>query len=140
MRSQRIITFFACVLVSAAGCYTGHAVGPDKLSAFSNEIESGIIDVETEEGGTVQVGPETGVLVTDIDGLKHPIQPFAFKVSSTQLVAPEQDLILPLDTIELIEVMELSTVGTLGLVGLGIGTAGAMAATVLLSAEEPTGF
>ena len=138
MRSVRPV--LAAVLVTAllggTGCYTGHAITRDKLQTLSNDVEPGIVDVEADDGEVIPVGSDTTVVVTDNDGLRHRLRPFTFKVSQTQLVAPEQDLILGLDTIDVVEVRQISTVATLGMVGVGVATVGAVAASVVLTAGD----
>ncbi len=135
--STAVLAVLLCsALVVGTGCYTGHAISLDKLREVSNEVERGTVEMETDEGETVPVTPETMLVVTDNDGLRHPLLPFSFQVSNTQLVAPEQDLILGLSTIEGIEVRRVSTIATVGLVAIGLVAAGSMAATVLLTAGD----
>ena len=126
----------AATLATGTGCYTGHAVALDKLREVTADVERGIVEIETEDGETLAVGPETVLVVVDNDGLRHPIQPFTYKVSSTQLVAPEQDLILGLSTIEQVEVRMLSTAATVGLVAIGLATAGTMGVLVFTTAGD----
>jgi len=132
-----ILALFLCVsLAAGTGCYTGHAISMDKLREVSNDVERGVVEIESEEGTTLPVGPDTVLVVTDNDGLRHPLQPFTYKVSSTQLVAPEQDLILGLSTIEGVEIRKLSAVATIGLVAIGLATVGTMAVLVFATAGD----
>lgn len=124
-------------VMTATGCYTGHAVTKQKLIELSNAQDaSQVSSVENEDGEAVPVTPETMVVVYDNDGLQHPIQVFTFQVSSTQLVAPEVDLILGLASIERVEVRQLSTMATLGLVGVGIATAATAGVAAIATAGD----
>lgn len=120
---RSLAAILAVTALTVSGCYTGHGIDRQKLLQLSNASEaSDITSIEDEDGDTVPVTTETIVVVTDDDGLEHPIQAFTYQVSSTQLVAPEADLILGLSSIERVEVRQLSTLATLGLVGIGIAT------------------
>ena len=124
-------------VMTSTGCYTGHGIDRQKLLQLSNASEaSDVTSIEDEDGDTIPVTTETIVVVTDNDGLQHPIQAFTYQVSSTQLVAPEADLILGLSSIEKVEVRQLSTLATLGLVGVGIATVATAGVAAIATAGD----
>ncbi len=132
-----LLAITALVAVCATGCYTGHGIDRQKLLQLSNASEaSEVTSVEDEDGETLPVTTDTIVVVTDNAGLQHPIQAFTYQVSSTQLVAPEADLILGLASIERIEVRKLSTLATLGLIGVGVATAATAGVAAIATAGD----
>ena len=123
--------------LAVSGCYTGHTIDRKKLFELSNASEpSQVLSIEDADGESIPVTKDTVVVVTDTDGLQHPIQAFTYQVSSTQLVAPEVDLILGLSAIEGVEVRQLSTMATLGLVGVGLATVAAAGFTAIATAGD----
>lgn len=123
--------------LSVAGCYTGHALSRDRLAELSiAQDPAQVRSIETDDKERIPVTNETVIVVTDDDGLQHPLQAFTFQVSSTQLVAPEQDLILSLQNIEGVQVRRISTLATLGLIGIGIGTAATAGVIAIATAGD----
>jgi len=137
------LTWLAFPLLSVfllQACYSGHAIQRDQLTAVQSSVKERAVEVQTVEGKKLTVTESTPIEVTDQDGLSYRLQPFTFKVTKTQLVAPEQDLVLPLGFIERIEVRKLSTLGTVGLVGVGAAASAVIVIGIAATAGEDTGF
>lgn len=128
------------LLLAAAGCYSGHAIKKADLSKIHSGASEKVVKLKALEGEDLVVAEDTGVEVIDVDGLSYRLQPFTFKVTTTQLVAPEQDLVLPLGTIDRVEVRQLNTLGTVALFSAGVVAGAAIVVGIALSAGEDTGF
>jgi hypothetical protein len=126
--------------LGSTGCYKGYAIKQDELGKVQSGAESRTVKLSSEEGEELEVSDGTGIQITDRDGLTYPLQPFGFKLTATQLVAPEQDLVLPIGTIDRIEVRKLNTLGTVGLFGLGVLAATGIVIGIAATAGEDTGF
>lgn len=142
MRTPKL-TWLAIPLLSLfwlQACYSGYAIQRDQLNAVQSGVKERSVEVESIDGEKLMVTEGTSIDVTDQDGLSYRLQPFNFKVTQTQLVAPEQDLVLPLGFIDRIEVRKLSTLGTVGLVGVGVAASAAIVVGIAATAGEDTGF
>jgi hypothetical protein len=126
--------------VLGVGCYKGYAIKPDELGKVQSGSESRSVKVVSSETDDLEVTDGTTIQITDRDGLTYPLQPFNFKLTATQLVAPEQDLVLPIGTIDRVEVRKLNTLGTVGLFALGVAAAAGIVIGIAATAGEDTGF
>lgn len=122
------------------GCYSGYAVKSEDLSKIQSGVEDRAAVLATVGGGEVIVTEGTAIQVVDHDGLSYKLQPYTFKTTASQLVAPEQDLVLPLGTIDRVEVRKLNALGTVGLFALGVAAGAAIVIGIVATAGEDTGF
>lgn len=128
------------LLVMVQGCYSGYAIKREDLAKLQSGTKERAVKLEAEDGEELVIVEGTGIEVTDQDGLSYRLQPFGFKVTSTQIVAPEQDLVLPLGFVDRVEVQKLNTWGTVGLFGLSVAAAAGMVVGIVATAGEDTGF
>jgi len=142
LRTSNLLLLLLPLLLTLGlqACYSGYAIQRDDLTKLQSGGTEKVVTVRSQSGEDLQVAEGTGVEIFDHDGLTYRLAPFTFKVTSTQLVAPEQDLVLPLGFIERIEVRKLNTWGTIGLFGLGVLAAGGVVVGVVATAGEDTGF
>jgi len=128
------------VLSVLSGCYSGYQVKVEDLARIGSETQERGVKLTSTSGEELVVEEATGVEVHDHDGLTYRLQPYTFKLTSTQLVAPEQDLVLPIGTIDRVEIRKLNALGTIGLVGLGGAAATGIVIGIAATAGEDTGF
>lgn len=128
------------LLALTQGCYSGYAVKPDDLAKIQSGAESHAVKLATVDGDEVEVTEGTALEVVDRDGLTYRLQPYSFKMTASQLVAPEQDLVLPLGTIDRAEVRKLNALGTVGLFAVGVAAAASIVVGIVATAGEDTGF
>ena len=132
-----VATSLLLAALAGPACYTGHAIDRAGLAQLAaNADGERVTAVQDAHGASILVDEQTVLVVSDDDGLEHPVRAFSYEVSATQLVAPEADLILGLDSIASIEVRDLSTLATLGLVGAGLATAATMGVVVVATAGD----
>lgn len=124
-RCTAFITLAAFFLFS--GCYNTYSLQQEEFSKLQRADESGNSKVSSKAGKELTVTRDSSLFVRSEGGRRYPITPFNFKVTNSQLVAPDRDHILMLDQVKSYEVDVPSTNKTIALIA-----GGALAATGLV--------
>ncbi len=140
MRNVALVLVALFAFMTIQGCYSGYAIKKDELAKLQSGVEERKVSLTSVDGEPLTVTEGTGLEVIDQDGLTYPLQPFNFKVTATQIVAPEQDLVLPLGFVDRVEVRKLNPMGTVLLITAGAASATAIVVGIVATAGEDTGF
>ena len=124
-RCTAFITLAAFLLFS--GCYNTYSLQQEEFSKLQRADESGNSTVSSKAGKELTVTRDSSLFVRSEGGRRYPITPFNFKVTNSQLVAPDRDHILMLDQVKSYEVDIPSANKTIALIA-----GGALAATGLV--------
>lgn len=127
-------------LVLQLGCYNTYNVTLEELAKATEGGVNNAVKMDTAQGEPVVVSENTKIGVTDKNGVYHAVSPFNFTLSSRQLVAPDEDLLLGVDEIETGNVKLVSGTKTALLVGLGVLVLGAAGTAIVVTAPEKKGF
>jgi hypothetical protein len=92
--------FMSFMMLFQFGCYNTYTVSMDQLKNIQESDGETFKVIETAEGQEVTVTENSRVGVIDKEGVYYPISPFNFTISELQLVAPDEDLLLPRPAIE----------------------------------------
>ena len=127
--------FFALSLCVTSGCFDTYRFKPEEFAKIQTpeEIPRTLNSVGGEEV-LVQRGNNT--YVRSKGGRRYPITAFNFKMTRSQLVASDRDILLALGDIKSYEVDHLSTWKTVLLISAGVLATGGLITYTLLSAEE----
>ncbi len=127
----------AALLASQAACYNTYNVTLEELARAQEGGESSQVEINTTSGERVVVTENTKLGVTDTQGVYHAISPFNFTLTSGQLVAPDEDLLMSRDAISTGNVKQVSGLRTGLLTAAGVAAlVGAMVAITLTAGEK----
>lgn len=127
-------------LTAQFGCYNTYNVTLEELAKAQEGGSANTVRISTEEGEEVVVTQNTKLGVTDKRGEYLAISPFNFTLTSGQLVAPDEDLLIGRDAIATGNVKVVSGSKTALVIALGLAVVVGGALTVILTAEEEKGF
>jgi hypothetical protein len=127
-------------LMVQLGCYNTYNVSLEELGKATEGGVNNAVKMATAQGEEVVVSENTKIGVTDKNGTYHAVSPFNFSLSSRQLVAPDEDLLLGVDEIESGNVKLVSGSKTALLVGLGVLVLAGGAAAIVVTAPEKKEF
>jgi len=127
-------------VVFQLGCYNTYSVNLEELGKATEGGQNNAVRMATAEGEEVVVSENTKIGVTDKGGDYHAISPFNFTLSSRQLVAPDEDLLLGVDEIETGNVKLVSGTKTALLVTIGVLVLAGAGAGIALTADERKEF
>ncbi|MCB9545191.1 MAG: hypothetical protein H6706_04775 [Myxococcales bacterium] len=130
----------ALPLVAQVGCYNTYNVTLEELSKAQEGGINSVVKMATAEGEEVVVTKNTKVGVTDTGGSYHAVSPFNFTLTSRQLVAPDEDLLLGLDEIQTGNVKLVSGSRTTLLVVGGVAALVGAGLFIALNAPERKEF
>ena len=142
MKSTRIIGFITatCFFLLQTGCYNIHTVSLDELAKAQDGGSSGVVSMKTTEGKEIAVSENTRLGVVETSGKYTPIVPFNYTWGGSQLIAPDQDVMLKKSEIKEVQVKEISTGKTSALVGSAVAILLGGLLFITLSADESKGF
>lgn len=128
-------------LAAQFGCYNTYSVSLQELGkAQETAGRSSAVKLKTETDEEVVVTESSKIGVTDAEGTYHAISPFNFTLTSSQLVAPDEDFLIPVSAIKTGNVKVVSGSKTTWLVvGAVVALVGAGAA-IALTAEPKKDF
>lgn len=127
-------------LMVQLGCYNTYNVTLEELGKATEGGVNNAVKMATAQGEEVVVSENTKIGVTDKNGTYHAVSPFNFTLSSRQLVAPDEDLLLGVDEIETGNVKLVSGTKTALLVGLGVLVLAAAGTAIVITAPEKKEF
>ena len=142
MEIKRLISIVTVVsfLALQTGCYNVHTVSLDELAKAQDGGSSGVVSMKTTSGETIPVSENTRLGVVENDGTYTPIVPFNYTWGGSQLIAPDQDVMLKKAEIKEVQVKAISTSKTTALVGTAVAILLGGILFITLSAEEEKGF
>lgn len=105
------------MMIFQFGCYNTYTVNMDELKKVQESDGATFKVIETEDGQQVTITENSRVGVIDNSGQYYPISPFNFTLSELQLVAPDEDLLLPRPAIETANIKLIDPTNTSLLVG-----------------------
>ena len=133
-RCTAYITIAAFFLFS--GCYNTYSLEREEFSKLQRPDESGTAKVSSKKGADLTVTRDSSLYVRSEGGRRYPITPFNFKVTSSQLVAPDRDHILMLDQVRSYEVDIPSANKTIALIAGGALAAAGLVVGLFLTQGE----
>lgn len=104
-------------LIFQTGCYNTYSVSMDEFKKIQEADGAEFKLIKTEDGKEITITENSRVGVKDINGRYYPISPFNFTINSTQLVAPDEDLLLSSKAIEDANVKLVDPTNTALLIG-----------------------
>ena len=131
-----LIGFFAL----QSGCYNVHNVTLDEFGHAQNADEKGLAKMKTESGQELVIAENSRIGVVTNDGRYTSIAPFNFTLTSSKLIAPDQDLLLERSDVKTAQVKEISTGKTTAVVSTAMAILIGGLLFITLSAEEEKGF
>ena len=142
MLSKCTAVLMTVLMVAQVGCYNTYNVSLDELSkADERGLKSGgAVKVKAASGEEIVVSRNTKIGITDRTGKYFPVSPFNFTLSRTQLIAPDEDLLISVPDIATGNVKQVSGGKTALLVAGGVLAIMGAAAWVTFTAEEEKGF
>lgn len=134
--TKRLVGSLTILLFLSAACYNTYYISRDQLATLQTSEESRAT-VTSVEGEEVVVEQDSRLAVRSDGGLRYPVTPFNFKLTSSQLVASDRDTLVALtDLREEAEVQHLSTWKTVGLISLGVAAAAGLIVGLVLTGGE----
>ncbi len=130
----------ALCMVTSFGCYDTYNVKLDELAKAQEGGSAGAVKVTTDEGEEVVITSNTKIGVTENAGDYHSISPFNFTIAGSQLVAPDEDLLLPASAIATGNVKLVSGTKTAILVTAGVAALLGAGLAIALTAEDRKEF
>ena len=128
-------------LAAQFGCYNTYSVSLEELAkAQETAGKSSAVKLKTAADEEVVVTESSKIGVTDTDGAYHAISPFNFTLTSSQLVAPDEDFLIPVSAIQTGNVKVVSGSKTAWLVAGAIVALVGAGAVIAFTAEEKTDF
>lgn len=126
-------------LIFQTGCYNTYSVSMDEFKKIQEADGASFKTITTEDGTEITVTENSRVGVTDINGKYSSISPFNFTLNNMQLVAPDDDILMPTKSIKQTNIKLVNPTDTAMLIGgvalVLIGTA----VGVILSTPECEG-
>lgn len=133
---KKAIALVILLMFAPFACYNTYYISMDELRS----LESSETGSKTVRAGdlTIEVTQSTRLFVRALDGKRYPITPFNFKLTRSQLVAPDRDYIFMLNELEKRgEIDLLSTWKTAGLIALaGAAVTGIIIVTVATAGRK----
>ena len=139
---KRYLSLFTlvCFISLQVGCYNVHNVSLDEFGHAQNPDEQGLAKMKTEKGEEIIVSENSRIGVVTNDGDYTAIAPFNFTLTSSKLIAPDQDLLLERADVKTAQVKEVSTGKTTAVVSTALAVLVGGLLFITLSAEEEKGF
>ncbi len=128
-------------LTAQFGCYNTYGVSLQELGkAQETAGRSQAVKLKTTTDEEVLVTENSKIGVTDTDGTYHAISPFNFTLTSSQLVAPDEDFLIPVSAVKTGNVKVVSASKTTWLVVAGVVALVGAGAAIALTADEKKEF
>ena len=142
MELKRLIslTTILCFFVLQTGCYNVHTVSLDELAKAQDGGSTGVVSMKTSSGKDIAVSENTRLGVIETSGKYTPIVPFNYTWGGSQLIAPDQDVMLKKNEIKGVQVKEISTGKTSALVGTAVAALLGGILFITLTAPEKKAF
>ena len=137
---RKMLAIMLAVMFCQYGCYNTYNVPIKELAKAQEGGEASVVEVKAASGETIAVSKNTKIGVQDKSGSLVPISPFNFTLGPTQLIAPDEDLLISRNAIQNGYVKQVSTGKTVLLVVLGLGAIIGGGLFVALTAEEEKAF
>lgn len=126
-------------LIFQTGCYNTYSVSMDEFRKIQEADGASFKKIQTEDGLEITVTENSRVGVTDVNGQYYSVSPFNFTLNNMQLVAPDDDILMPTKAIEQTNIKLVNPTDTALLIG---GVALALVGTalgVILATPDCTG-
>jgi hypothetical protein len=95
------------------GCYNTYRISLEELQQIQESDGATFKTIKSEDGKALPIVENTRVRVYEkSNGKKHAISPFNFTLNQMQLVAPDQNLILPRTEVDSAEVKLINPMNT----------------------------
>ena len=139
-----IPTSFLCIglcLISffQVGCYNTYTISLDELRQVQESDGASFKALKTEDGRTITVTENSRLGIVDANNQYIAISPFNFTISDIQLVAPDEDRIIPNSQIKSATIKQINPTNTTILVAGTLAILVGAAVGVILSAPECEG-
>lgn len=132
---KRITAAIVLIAFATVGCYNTYRIPRTELAKLQSS-ETGQEVVRDLEGKEILVKDDTRLYVRSKGGKRYPITPFNFRLTESQLVAPDRDYILDLNSLEEQgEVDHVSTWKTATLIGVGAAALAGLIVLTVISAR-----
>ncbi len=129
---KRLFAVATLLCFAQLACYNTYTISKGELEKLESGQERESVTIESTDGESVQISPETPLEVQVAGGTSFRITPYNFLLSDTQLVSPDYDLLLDASLVESAQVREISYGKTFGMVGaIVVGVGGGFAALML---------
>lgn len=126
-------------LIFQTGCYNTYSVSVDEFKKIQEADGASFKKITTEDGQEITITENSRVGITDLNGVYYPVSPFNFTLNEMQLVAPDDDIIIPRQAIQQTNIKLVSPSDTALLIGgVALVLVGA-AVGVILSTPECEG-
>lgn len=132
----RCTSILALAVFSLSACYNTYQIPKDDFVKLQRVEEGDGVLVKAQDGAQLEVTRQSSLFVKSETGRRYPITPFNFKVTSSQLVAPDRDYILMLDQLKAYEVDVPSAGKTAALIGAGAAVAAGLIVILVLTSGE----
>ena len=126
-------------MFSTFGCYNTYYVSRQEFSKLQNSTIRQTT-LNTLENQKILVTWNTRVYARSKGGKRYQVTPFNFKLTDSQLVASDRDLLLEIHGLQSYEVDHFSTWKTVGWVALGLALAAGAIVGVVFTAGKDKGF
>ena len=142
MELKRIFASMTLVsfLVLQTGCYNVHTVSLEEFGKAQEGGGTALVSMKTESGQELVVSENSRIGLVTSEGKYLPISPFNFTMTSQQIIAPDQDLMLQRSLVQTAQIKEISTEKTTAVVGTALAILVGGILFITLSAEEEKAF
>lgn len=135
-RCTAFVTLAAFFIFS--GCYNTYSLQKEEFSKLQRADESGNSTVQSSSGKELVVTRDSSLFLRSQGGRRYPITPFNFKVTNSQVVAPDRDHILMIDQVRSYEVDVPSANKTIALIAGAAAVATGLVVGLFLTQGEKT--
>ena len=140
MMRKSLAVAMVVMMVAQFGCYNTYRVSLEEMQKAQYGGDLDAVKVATEDGTDIVVSEDTKIGVTTRAGKYWAISPFNFTLDQNNLIAPDEDLMLPSGQIETGNVKQVSAGKTVGLVLGGIAVVIGGAVGIVLTAGEERAY
>ncbi len=118
------------------GCYNTYRIERDEFVKLQRLDEGSSARVATKAKKNLEVTRQSLLYVRSKGGRRYPITPFNFKVTSSQLVAPDRDYLLMLNQLHAYEIDVPSKGKTIALIAGGVAVAAGLIVVLIVTSGQ----
>ena len=112
MRARILIAILCIISTLQFGCYNTYRIELTELKSIQESDGESFKKIKTAKGQEITVTENSRVGVIDYKKDYHAISPFNFTLSDLQLVAPDEDLLLPRKRIKSANIKQINPTRT----------------------------
>ncbi len=113
---NRWVSVIVVLSFGLLSCYNTYRVSPETFAGLQRSEDGNPVTVRSSKGKNLVVTQDSKLFVLSDGGRRYPITPFNFKMTGSQLVAPDRDYILKVNSLKAFEVDVPSRTKTLSLI------------------------